>query len=242
MRCNRPFCARVPIPNCQPYAARAATKRISSTTALAMKCANVPRNMATSRQIVPNHDAKHAAAQTTEMLAASHALSTSARNANARWVQKGTTRKFPEMLNTIGALCEEIGHDEERCPTQPCPACGFRTHRLPTHFECPEHICATCEEKSRNRTNCLAGQCGTCGLFGRLPNDCPFVNCVDVSIDWLNILTSTKSTYLEVVTAYFEDVSLALTSLRIDGLIKPYRLASSSTLVYPREYPTTPTR
>ena len=36
------------------------------------------------------HDAKHAAAQTIETLAASHALSTSVRNAKARWIQKGT--------------------------------------------------------------------------------------------------------------------------------------------------------
>ena len=38
------------------------------------------------------HDAKHAAAQTIETLAASHALSTSVRNAKARWIQKGTIR------------------------------------------------------------------------------------------------------------------------------------------------------
>jgi hypothetical protein len=38
------------------------------------------------------HDAKHAAAETTETLAASHALSTSAQNAKARWIQRGTIR------------------------------------------------------------------------------------------------------------------------------------------------------
>jgi hypothetical protein len=37
-------------------------------------------------------DAKHAAAQTIETLGASHALSTSVRNAKARWIQKGTIR------------------------------------------------------------------------------------------------------------------------------------------------------
>ena len=79
----------------------------------------------------------------------------------------------PEMLNTICTLCEEVGHDEERCPTRPCPACGNRTHKSPMHFECPEHICATCGEKGHNRTNCPTTQC-TCGLFGHLPNDCPF--------------------------------------------------------------------
>ena len=38
------------------------------------------------------HDAKHAAARTIETLAASHALSTSVRDAKARWIQKGTIR------------------------------------------------------------------------------------------------------------------------------------------------------
>ena len=93
----------------------------------------------------------------------------------------------PQILSTICTLCEEVGHDEERCPTRPCPACGNRTHKSPMHFECPEHICATCSEKGHNRTNCPTTQCETCGLFGHLPNDCPFVNCVDVPIDWLYI-------------------------------------------------------
>jgi len=81
----------------------------------------------------------------------------------------------PQILSTICTLCEEVGHDEERCPTRPCPACGNRTHKSPMHFECPEHICATCSEKGHNRTNCPTTQCETCGLFGHLPNDCPFV-------------------------------------------------------------------
>ena len=38
------------------------------------------------------HDVEHAAAQTTETLAASHALSTSVRDAKARWIRKGTIR------------------------------------------------------------------------------------------------------------------------------------------------------
>ena len=97
----------------------------------------------------------------------------------------------PQILSTICTLCEEVGHDEKRCPTKLCPACGNRTHKSPMHFE---HICATCGEKGHNRTNCPTTQCETCGLFGHLPNDCPFVNCVNVPIDWLNILMSTKST------------------------------------------------
>jgi hypothetical protein len=85
---------------------------------------------------------------------------------------------YPEILNAIRTLCGEIGHDKERCPTRPCPACGCRTHRLPTHFDCPEHVCTACDQKGHNRTNCPNNQCATCGLFEHLPDDCPFVNCV----------------------------------------------------------------
>ena len=135
---------------------------------------------------------KHAAAQTIETLRASNVLSTSARNAKERWIKGHNKNNCPEMLNTICTLCEEVGHDEKRCPTKPCPACGNRTHKSPMHFECPEHICATCGEKGHNRTNCPTTQCETCGLFRHLPNDCPFVSCVDVPIDWLSILMSTN--------------------------------------------------
>ena len=56
--------------------------------------ANVTRNMATTRHNVRNQDAEpeYAAARTIETLAASHALSISARNAKARWIPKGTIR------------------------------------------------------------------------------------------------------------------------------------------------------
>ncbi len=96
-------------------------------------------------------------------------------------------------------LCEETGHEEDRCPTRPCPACGLRTHRHPTHHACPELICSTCNEKGRNRTNCPSTQCEICSLFGHLPSDC-----VDVDIDWLNIssLLSTKRGH--GVNTYFE--------------------------------------
>jgi len=79
-------------PKLSTYAIRSPKKRRCSTIDLATKCANVARNMATTRQIVRNHDARHAAALITETLEASNALSTSVRNAKARWIQKGTIR------------------------------------------------------------------------------------------------------------------------------------------------------
>ena len=79
-------------PKLSAYAIRSPKKRRCSTIDLATKCANVAENMATSRRIVRNHDVKHAVAQITKMLGASNVLSTSVRNAKARWIQKGTIR------------------------------------------------------------------------------------------------------------------------------------------------------
>ena len=54
------------------------------------ECAIHAVKPAIPRAIVIQIDAKHAAFQTIETLAASNALSTSVRNAKARWIQKGT--------------------------------------------------------------------------------------------------------------------------------------------------------
>jgi hypothetical protein len=70
----RPFCARMPIQNCR-HMRLVATERISSTAALATKCASIAKNMAATRQIAPDRNAKHAAGQTTETLGASNAVS-----------------------------------------------------------------------------------------------------------------------------------------------------------------------
>ncbi len=83
--CGAPGLSARECPSASPSAS--ATK-----TALATKCANVASNMVTSRQTVPNHDAKHAAAYRTETLGALNAQSTSARSAKARSVQTGTIR------------------------------------------------------------------------------------------------------------------------------------------------------
>ena len=78
--------------------------------------------------------AKHAAAQSTETLGASNARSKCTKCKAAMGPTRHNRNNCPETLDTICTLCEETGHDEERCPTQPCPACGCRTHRLRTHF------------------------------------------------------------------------------------------------------------
>jgi hypothetical protein len=57
-----------------------------------IECAIHAVKPAIPRANVIQIDAKHAAAQTIETLGASHALSTSVRNAKVRWIQKGTIR------------------------------------------------------------------------------------------------------------------------------------------------------
>ena len=84
----------------KPVARRAkVTVRCARNLGIARKEARVRTECATHavkpaipRANVIQIDAKHAAAQTIETLAASHALSTSVRNAKARWIQKGTIR------------------------------------------------------------------------------------------------------------------------------------------------------
>ena len=74
------------------------TVRCARNLGIASKEARVRTECATHavKPAIPRanviHDAKHAAAQTIEPLATSHALSTSVRNAKARWIQKGTIR------------------------------------------------------------------------------------------------------------------------------------------------------
>ena len=104
------------------YATRAATERISTTTALGTMSASIPRDVATSRPNVPNHDAKHAAGRTTETHGATNALSTNART-KARRLQKGHNKKnCPETMDPICAICEAEARS----------------------FECPEHTCTQC--------------------------------------------------------------------------------------------------
>ena len=74
------------------------TVRYARNLGIARKEARVRTECATHavKPAIPRanviHDAKHAAARTIETLAASNALSTSVRDAKARWIQKGTIR------------------------------------------------------------------------------------------------------------------------------------------------------
>ena len=188
---------------------------------LATKCANVARSTGTTKVAVQNHDAKRAAAQRTKTRKASSALNTSARNAKARSIRKGT-------IETIAPYRSPLFARSARKPdTKKIDAQRDRVQHVAFERTDYRHItrvlsnlCTTCNEKGHNRSNCPTTQCDTCGLFGHLPNDCPFATCIDVEIDWLNILLATQS--LQTIDSYFEEVSLAPTALRIDGIMRKF--------------------
>ena len=110
------------------HAAAPITETLEASSALSISVRNakarwIPKG--TIRTTAPRAPyVKHAAAQTTKTLGASNALSTSVRNAKARWIPKGHNKNnYPEILCAICTLCEEVGHDEERCPTKGDNSC-----------------------------------------------------------------------------------------------------------------------
>jgi hypothetical protein len=138
MRCNWPFCARVPIQNCRRTPLVWRRNACAARPRIATKCANVATNMATTTRNVPHHDAKHAAGQATETPCASNAVSTSVRHAKERWVLTGAIRpNCPETLNTgrayveekpKGKLCRDIIASPEAQHVSVCSTCGATGH------------------------------------------------------------------------------------------------------------------
>ena len=60
-------------------------------------------------------------------------------------------------------------------------------------------------------------RCQTCKLFGHVAKDCVYANCLDVDVDWFNLLfTKSENT----VHAYFAEVSVQPISLRTDGIVR----------------------
>jgi hypothetical protein len=69
---------------------------------------------------------------------------------------------------------------------------------------CPEHVCTLCngEElpKGHNHNICPRAECQTCKLFGDVAKDCVYANCLDVNIDWFNLLCTNCQGTLEPKT------------------------------------------
>ena len=135
---------------------------------------------------------------------------------------KGHNRNdCPRMQTTMCEECGETGHSANKCPIRPCNACGLRSHKLQTSYLCPEHVCTLCNgkemPKGHNHNICPRAECQTCKLFGHVAKDCVYANCLDVDVDWFNLLfTKSEST----VQAYFAEVSVQAISLRTDGIVR----------------------
>ncbi len=73
---------------------------------------------------------------------------------------------------------------------------------------CPEHVCTFSNgdelPKGHNHNICPRAECQTCKLFAHVAKDCVYANCLDVDVDWFNLLfTKSEST----VQAYFAEVN-----------------------------------
>ena len=102
---------------------------------------------------------------------------------------------------TFCSLCEQQGHKEANCPDRLCSACNSSLHK--TSKSSPYHHYSTCDEMGHSEKNCPQADCDVCNLFGHVDTICPFRDCWDVAIDWLNILLLCRTQF--TISAYFSD-------------------------------------
>ena len=136
--------------------------------------------------------AANAAAHPTKALLASRVLSTSAAIAKARSNPRATECKL-------------------RCAKNAAKPATARTHArfvraMHVVFEVTNYKRAICVLNTCalyvTAKNCQ--ECQTCKLFGHVAKDCVYANCLDVDVDWFNLLfTKSEST----VQAYFAEVN-----------------------------------
>jgi hypothetical protein len=98
-----------------------------------------------------------------------------------------------------------------------------QSRELQTSHLYPEQVCTLCygeeEPTVHNNTICPRAECQTCELFGHVTEDCAYANCLDIDADWFNILLASCESIVDV---YFTQVSVAATSLRTDGIVRPF--------------------
>jgi hypothetical protein len=114
---------------------------------------------------------------------------------------KGHNRNdCPRMQTTMCEECGETGHSANKCPIRPCNACGLRSHKLQTSI-CVLNTCALYVTAK----NCQ--ECQTCKLFGHVAKDCVYANCLDVDVDWFNLLFTKSESTVQPTEAYFAEVN-----------------------------------
>jgi hypothetical protein len=95
--------------------------------------------------------------------------------------------------------CGETGHSANKCPIRPCNACGLQVTDYKRAI-CVQNTCAlyvTAKNCQKVTTTIYADvqSAQKCKLFGHVAKDCGYANCLDVDVDWFNLLfTKSKST------------------------------------------------
>ena len=125
MRCDRPFCARMPIQTlgiCNSCGDKTHKQHDALATRLCVHCHEHGHDEAS----VPNQNTEHAAGQSSETLRASNAVSTNARTKckGAIDPKRHNKTNCRETMDRICAICEE---------------CGSSKCQSATNFYCPEH-------------------------------------------------------------------------------------------------------
>ena len=89
------------------------------------------------------------------------------------------------------------------CDVPVCKSCGNFGHRTHRDRRCPDHKCAHCGEQGHSKRFCPDVQCPHCDLFGHVNKiDCKYKHCINVDVDWLNILLSVSASH--AITELFQ--------------------------------------
>ena len=113
---------------------------------------------------------------------------------------------------------ELIGGDEAVCKS-----CGNFGHRSHSNHKCPNHQCAHCHKQGHTKRFCPEAQCPHCDLFGHVnKKDCKYKHCINVEVDWLNILLSVSASH--TITELFKasECTVDPNSLRSGGKFKKF--------------------
>ncbi len=77
-----------------------------------------------------------------------------------------------------------------------CKSCGNFGNRSHRDHKCPNHHCAHCHKRGHTKRFCPDVQCPHCNLFGHMnKKDCKYKHCINVEVDWLNILLSASASH-----------------------------------------------
>ena len=109
------------------------------------------------------------------------------------------------------------------CDVPVCKSCGNFGHRTHRDRRCPDHDCAHCGEQGHSRRFCPDVLCPHCDLFGLVNKiDCKYKHCINVDVDWLNILLSVSASH--TITELFKasECTMDPTSLRSGGKFRKF--------------------